>query len=109
MEKSREPLPTSSTPVSFRHYDLVMAAFVAILLLSNVIGASKRSFVDLPWLGEWRFGAGVQFFPISYVLGDVLTEVYGYALVRRVIWTGFVALARSEDGRVGVDIVSRCR
>lgn len=93
MKKSREPLPTSSAPVSFRHYDLIMAAFVAILLLSNVIGASKRSFVDLPWLGEWSFGAGVLFFPISYVIGDVLTEVYGYARARRVIWTGFAALA----------------
>lgn len=77
----------------FRYYDLVMAAFVTILLLSNIIGASKRSVVDLPFIGEWPFGAGVMFFPLSYVIGDVLTEVYGYARARRVIWTGFAALA----------------
>ncbi len=77
----------------FRYYDLVMAAFVAILLLSNVIGASKPSFITLPNGMEWSFGAGVLFFPISYIIGDVLTEVYGYAHARRVIWTGFAALA----------------
>ncbi len=76
----------------FRYYDLVMAAFVAILLLSNIIGASKRAELDLPWIGPWSFGAGVMFFPISYVIGDVLTEVYGYARASRVIWAGFAAL-----------------
>ena len=75
-----------------RHYDTIMAAFVAILLLSNIIGASKRAVVDLPLIGEWSFGAGVLFFPFSYIIGDVLTEVYGYARARRVIWTGFAAL-----------------
>jgi uncharacterized integral membrane protein (TIGR00697 family) len=69
-----------------------MAAFVAILLLSNIIGASKPSYVTLPYIGEWSFGAGVLFFPVSYIIGDVLTEVYGYANARRVIWTGFAAL-----------------
>lgn len=89
-----QPAPVSAASVRhFRYYDLVMAAFVAILLLSNIIGASKRSFIDLPWIGEWPFGAGVMFFPISYIIGDVLTEVYGYARARRVIWTGFAALA----------------
>lgn len=77
----------------FRYYDLLMAAFVAILLLSNIIGASKPSYVVLPDGSEWAFGAGVLFFPISYIIGDVLTEVYGYARARRVIWTGFAALA----------------
>ena len=76
----------------FRYYDLFMAAFVAILLLSNIIGASKPSFITLPNGTEWSFGAGVLFFPISYIIGDVLTEVYGYAQARRVIWTGFAAL-----------------
>ena len=89
-----QPARTSAAAAHhFRYYDLVMAAFVAILLLSNIIGASKRSFVDLPWIGEWPFGAGVMFFPLSYIIGDVLTEVYGYARARRVIWTGFAALA----------------
>ncbi len=77
----------------FRYYDLMMAAFVAILLLSNIIGASKPSYIVLPSGEQWAFGAGVLFFPISYIIGDVLTEVYGYSRARRVIWTGFAALA----------------
>ena len=77
---------------AFRYFPYVMAAFVAILLLSNIIGASKPSYVVLPFIGQWAFGAGVLFFPVSYILGDVLTEVYGYANARRVIWTGFAAL-----------------
>jgi len=77
---------------NFRYYPYVMAAFVAILLLSNIIGASKPSYVVLPGIGQWAFGAGVLFFPISYIIGDVLTEVYGYGHARRVIWTGFAAL-----------------
>lgn len=69
-----------------------MAAFVAILLLSNLIGAAKISSVELPLLGVFTFGAGVLFFPLSYVIGDVLTEVYGYARARRVVWAGFAAM-----------------
>ena len=83
---------TAAAPRQFRYYDFVMAAFVAILLLSNQIGASKPSYVTLPNGVQWPFGAGVLFFPVSYVIGDVLTEVYGYANARRVIWTGFAAL-----------------
>jgi queuosine precursor transporter len=83
---------SAATHRQFRYYDFVMAAFVAILLLSNIIGASKRSVIDLPFVGDWPFGAGVLFFPLSYVIGDMLTEVYGYARARRVIWTGFAAL-----------------
>jgi uncharacterized integral membrane protein (TIGR00697 family) len=88
-----EKLAGDAAAVSrFRYFPYVMAAFVAILLLSNVIGASKPSYVVLPDGTQWAFGAGVLFFPVSYILGDVLTEVYGYANARRVIWTGFVAL-----------------
>ena len=76
----------------FRYFDFVMAAFVAILLLSNVIGAGKIANVDLPGFGPWPFGAGILFFPLSYVIGDVLTEVYGFARARRCIWAGFGAL-----------------
>lgn len=76
----------------FRYFDIVMVAFVVILLLSNLIGASKRAELDLPGIGLWSFGAGVFFFPVSYIVGDVLTEVYGYARARRVIWMGFGAL-----------------
>ena len=73
----------------FRYFDFVMAAFVAIILLSNVLGAGKVAQVWLPGFNiYWPFGAGILFFPISYVIGDVLTEVYGYARARRVIWAG---------------------
>ena len=71
----------------FRYFDFVMAAFVAILLLSNLIGAGKLASV-----GGYTFGAGILFFPLSYVIGDVLTEVYGYANARRCVWMGFAAL-----------------
>jgi uncharacterized integral membrane protein (TIGR00697 family) len=71
----------------YRFYDLVMAAFVTVLLCANVIGAAKRC-----QIGGFTFGAGVLFFPISYVFGDVLTEVYGYARARRVVWAGFASL-----------------
>jgi uncharacterized integral membrane protein (TIGR00697 family) len=72
---------------TLRYYDFVMAAFVAILLLSNVIGAAK-----LATVGGFTFGAGILFFPLGYVIGDVLTEVYGYARARRCIWAGFAAM-----------------
>lgn len=71
----------------FRYYDFIMAAFVAILLLSNLIGASKLAIVD-----GHVFGAGILFFPLGYVIGDVLTEVYGYSRARRCVWVGFAAL-----------------
>jgi queuosine precursor transporter len=74
-----------------RFYDFVMAGFVAILLLSNVLGAGKVAQITLPGIGPWPFGAGILFFPISYIIGDVLTEVYGYGRARRVIWAGFAA------------------
>ncbi|MBV8032506.1 MAG: queuosine precursor transporter [Betaproteobacteria bacterium] len=69
-----------------------MAAFVAVLLCSNFIGAAKQAVVTLPLVGEITFGAGVLFFPISYIFGDILTEVYGYGRDRRVVWAGFGAL-----------------
>lgn len=83
---------TANAAAGFRYFDFVMAAFVAILLLSNVIGAAKPAQIDFPVLGPRVFGAGILFFPISYVIGDVLTEVYGYARARRCIWAGFVAV-----------------
>ncbi len=88
--KTVEAREVSGRP--FRYFDLVMAAFVTILLLSNVIGAGKVATIDLPGIGDWPFGAGILFFPLSYVIGDVLTEVYGFARARRCIWTGFAAL-----------------
>jgi uncharacterized integral membrane protein (TIGR00697 family) len=70
-----------------------MVAFVTILICSNLIGPAKIAQLDLPVLGVVTFGAGVLFFPISYVFGDVLTEVYGYDRARKVIWAGFAGLA----------------
>ena len=75
-------------PKAYRYFDFIMAAFVTILLCSNLIGVSKVCRV-----GPVTFGAGILFFPISYAFGDVLTEVYGYARSRRVVWAGFGALA----------------
>jgi uncharacterized integral membrane protein (TIGR00697 family) len=72
----------------YRYFDLVMAAFVTVLLCANLIGPAK-----IAQIGDVKFGAGVLFFPISYIFGDVLTEVYGYARARRVVWSGFAALA----------------
>ena len=77
---------------NYRYYDFVMAAFVTVLICSNVIGAAKIVQVEVPVLGALTFGAGVLFFPISYVFGDILTEVYGYARARKVIWAGFAGL-----------------
>lgn len=77
----------AAAPPRLRYYDLVMAAFVTVLICSNVIGAAKVAQV-----GGFTFGAGVLFFPLSYVFGDVLTEVYGYARARKVVWAGFGAV-----------------
>jgi uncharacterized integral membrane protein (TIGR00697 family) len=75
-----------------RYFDFMMAAFVTVLLLSNVIGAGKVAKINLPIIGDWPFGAGILFFPVGYILGDVLTEVYGYARARRCVWAGFGAV-----------------
>ena len=77
---------------SYRYYEFVMAAFVTVLICSNLIGPAKIAQIHVPVLGALTFGAGVLFFPVSYVFGDVLTEVYGYARARRVIWAGFAGL-----------------
>ncbi|MGH8662268.1 MAG: queuosine precursor transporter [Burkholderiales bacterium] len=69
-----------------------MAAFVTVLICSNLIGPAKIAQFELPVLGAFVLGAGALFFPISYVFGDILTEVYGYARARRVIWAGFAGL-----------------
>lgn len=78
----------------YRYYDLIMALFVTVLLVSNI--ASSAKIID--WgvsLGPLplAFDAGTLLFPISYIFGDVLTEVYGYRRSRRVIWAGFGAAA----------------
>jgi uncharacterized integral membrane protein (TIGR00697 family) len=94
------PMPageSNSLGRRFRYYDLLMAGFVAVLLCSNLIGPAKVAELPLPFsvpgIGAVLiFGAGNIFFPISYIFGDVLTEVYGYARARKVIWVGFGAM-----------------
>ena len=71
----------------FKYYDLIMAAFVTVLLCSNIIGAEK-----VVTVAGFSFGAGILFFPISYFFNDILTEVYGYARSRKVVWAGFGAM-----------------
>jgi uncharacterized integral membrane protein (TIGR00697 family) len=85
--------PPSSSPLhpKYRYYPLVMAAFVTVLLCSNLIGPGKSCVVHLFGFAL-VFGAGNLFFPISYIFDDVLTEVYGYAQARKVIWAGFGAM-----------------
>jgi queuosine precursor transporter len=78
---------------AYKYYDLIMVAAVVVLVCANLIGPAKKAQVDLPFFGTVGFGAGVLFFPISYIFGDILTEVYGYSKERRVIWAGFAALA----------------
>lgn len=83
----------------YRYYDLVMAGFVTVLLCSNLIGPAKVARLSLPegWSlpgigAALDFGAGNIFFPIGYIFGDILTEVYGYARARKVIWAGFIGM-----------------
>lgn len=80
----------------YKYFDLIMAVFVTVLILSNV--ASSAKIVDLGFSlfhVPMAFDAGTLLFPVSYIFGDVLTEVYGYKRSRRVIWAGFAALALS--------------
>ena len=78
---------------TYRYYDLILGAYVCVLLCANLIGPAKVSTVHVPLFGSVTFLAGVLFFPISYFFGDILTEVYGYARDRRATWSGFAALA----------------
>ena len=77
----------------YKYYDFILAAFAVVLVCSNLIGPGKITQINAPIVGMLTFGAGIMFFPISFIFGDILTEVYGYAASRRVIWAGFVGLA----------------
>jgi uncharacterized integral membrane protein (TIGR00697 family) len=79
--------PPAAAGRRYRYYDLLMSGFVVVLLCSNLIGPGKVAVVF-----GISFGVGNMFFPVSYIFGDVLTEVYGYARARRVIWVGFAGL-----------------
>ena len=96
-------MPTSSKTPNYRHFDVIMTFFVAVLIISNI--ASSAKIVDMGFtlfhfqgLSPIRlvFDGGTLLFPIAYVLGDVLTEVYGFRAARRAIWTGFIALSLSS-------------
>ena len=76
----------------YKYLDLVMVAFVVVLVCANLIGPAKAAQLDLPLLGLVTFSAGIVFIPMSYIFGDILTEVYSYDRTRRGIWTGFAAL-----------------
>jgi queuosine precursor transporter len=91
--ESRIPVSNQSVSTrSYKYYDLILGAYVCVLLCANLIGPAKVSAVHVPLFGQVTFLAGVLFFPISYLFGDILTEVYGYARDRRVVWSGFAAL-----------------
>ena len=81
-----------STGKTYKYYDFILGAYVCVLLCSNLIGPAKLTTLHVPVVGSVTFLAGVLFFPISYLFGDVLTEVYGYARDRRVVWSGLAAL-----------------
>ena len=69
----------------FRYYDLLVSAFVAVLLISNIVAPKFIA------LGPLRFSGAQLLFPLTYIFGDIFTEVYGYAGSRRAIWNGFFA------------------
>jgi uncharacterized integral membrane protein (TIGR00697 family) len=77
---------------TYKYYDLILGAYVCVLLCANLIGPAKVATVHVPVFGDVTFVAGVLFFPFSYFFGDILTEVYGYARDRRCVWAGFGAL-----------------
>ncbi|MBB6098793.1 hypothetical protein HNR42_002228 [Deinobacterium chartae] len=72
----------------FRYFDIIVGLFVAVLLISNLASSAK-----IVQLGPFVYDAGTLLFPLSYLFGDLLTEVYGYARARRAIWIGFMASA----------------
>src|ERR1700756_3578587 len=77
---------------NYKYYDLILGAYVCVLLCANLIGPAKVTTIYVPVIGSLTFLAGVLFFSLSYLFGDILTEVYGYARDRRVVWSGFAAL-----------------
>lgn len=81
----------------YQYYDLIMVIFVTVLILSNIASSAKIIDWGINLFGiPLAFDAGTLLFPISYIFGDVLTEVYGFRRSRRVIWVGFAALAFSS-------------
>ncbi|MDP2995269.1 MAG: queuosine precursor transporter [Anaerolineales bacterium] len=80
----------------YRYLDLIMAVFVTVLVVSNIASSAKIVDWGFSIFGvRMAFDAGTLLFPVSYIFGDILTEVYGYKNSRRVIWAGFACLALS--------------
>ena len=85
-----------NTPLQFRYLDLVIALFAAVLITSNIASSAKIVDLKLSLFGiRLAFDGGTLLFPIAYVIGDLLTEVYGFRIARRAIWTGFIVMAIS--------------
>ena len=84
------------TDKSFRYFDTISALFCVVLVVSNIASSAKIVDWGVSIFGiPLAFDAGTILFPISYIFGDILTEVYGYKRSRKVIWTGFVVLILS--------------
>lgn len=79
-------LPMSEENNHFKYYDIITGLFVSVLIISNIASAKVAR------IGIFNFDGGTILFPISYIFGDILTEVYGYTKSRRIIWTGFFCL-----------------
>lgn len=83
-----------NTDKQYRYFDIIMAIFVTVLVVSNIASSAKIIDLKFSLIGiPMAFDGGTLLFPISYIFGDILTEVYGYKRSRRVIWTGFLCLA----------------
>ena len=94
---NNQPPQSAVSPHNYHYFDLIMAAFVAVLIVSNVASSAKIVDWGFSLFGvRMAFDAGTLLFPVSYIFGDILTEVYGYRRSRRVIWTGFACLALSS-------------
>src|SRR5215213_8243769 len=77
--------PTHDYPERFKYFDILVSSFVAVLLVSNIVAPKFIA------LGPFRFSGAQLLFPLTYIFGDIFTEVYGYAGSRRAIWNGFFA------------------
>jgi uncharacterized integral membrane protein (TIGR00697 family) len=91
------PKPDSSPTPALRVFDLIVGLFVTVLIISNIASSAKIVDWGFSLVGvRMAFDAGTLLFPVSYIFGDILTEVYGYRRSRRVIWTGFICLGLSS-------------
>lgn len=90
---------TTSAPRNYRYLDIITALFVTVLIVSNIASTKILLF------GPFTFDGGTIIFPLSYIFGDILTEIYGYKRSRRVIWTGFACLVLTALALTGVQLL----